>query len=177
MTSQGQRKSPKTRSYRFLLSCCHLLVSISRDWRFSVGVNSGIAGVREAVGRDGLQRFMGEKSEAVTSRVGGLICRTFGGLRGFPALRELNRALLLRDDALASACMKASSFPDKPAPLSWEESGARLGAGLIEIRSGRLNVGSAGRMCSNEYTDWGGTECERMSPALGGGGGARMCST
>lgn len=43
-------------------------------------------GVREAVGKEGLQRLMGEKSEAVTSRVGGLICRTLGGLRAFPEL-------------------------------------------------------------------------------------------
>lgn len=45
-----------------------------------------IAGVREGVGNEGLQRLMGEKSEAVTSRVGGLICRTFGGFRVFPEL-------------------------------------------------------------------------------------------
>lgn len=45
-----------------------------------------IAGVREAVGNEGLQRLMGGKSEVVTSRVGGLICRTFGGFRVFPEL-------------------------------------------------------------------------------------------
>lgn len=50
-----------------------------------VGVCS-IAGVREAVGREGLQMFMGEKSEAVTSRVGGLICKILGGFRAFPEL-------------------------------------------------------------------------------------------
>lgn len=45
-----------------------------------------IAGVSEAVGREGLQRLMGEKSEVVTSRVGGLICRTLGGFLVFPEL-------------------------------------------------------------------------------------------
>lgn len=56
-----------------VLICLHTLTGI-------------IAGVREAVGNEGLQRFMGEKSEVVTSRVGGLICRTFGGFRDFPEL-------------------------------------------------------------------------------------------
>lgn len=45
-----------------------------------------IAGVSEAVGREGLQRLIGGKSEVVTSRVGGLICRTLGGFLVFPEL-------------------------------------------------------------------------------------------
>ena len=77
-----------------------------------------IAGVREAVGREGLQRFMGEKSEVVTSRVGGLICRILGGLRAFAALRMHIVLLLLRDEELVSASMKLVSSPDKPIPLS-----------------------------------------------------------
>lgn len=75
------------------------------------------AGVREAVGRDGLQRFMGEKSEAVTSRVGGLICRIFGGLRDFPRHRVLSVVLLLGDDELVSASSRLASSPDKPTSL------------------------------------------------------------
>lgn len=45
-----------------------------------------IAGVSEAVGSDGLHRLEGEKSEAVTNRAGGLICRILGSLRVFPEL-------------------------------------------------------------------------------------------
>lgn len=82
-----------------------------------VGVCS-IAGVREAVGREGLQRFMGEKSEVVTSRVGGLICRILGGLRVFPELWVQTVVLLLTEDELVSASTKLVSSPDKPMPLS-----------------------------------------------------------
>lgn len=82
-----------------------------------VGVCS-IAGVREAVGSEGLQRFMGEKSEAVTSRVGGLICRIFGGLRVFPKLWVLTVVLLLTEDELVSASTKLVSSPDRPRALS-----------------------------------------------------------
>lgn len=74
--------------------------------------------MREAVGREGLQRLMGEKSEVVTSRVGGLICRTFGGFRVFPELWVLTVMLLLTEDELVSASTKLVSSPDKPMPLS-----------------------------------------------------------
>lgn len=76
------------------------------------GLTCSMAGVREGVGSDGLQLFMGEKSEAVTSRVGGLICRTLGGLRVFPELRVLAAVLLLADDELVSASTKLISSPD-----------------------------------------------------------------
>lgn len=49
-----------------------------------VGVCS-MAGVSEEVGRDGLQMFMGDMSEAVTNRVGVLSSRILGGLRILPA--------------------------------------------------------------------------------------------
>lgn len=53
---------------------------------------------------------------------------------------------------------------------SWEESSTMLGDGLAEVRSGAVNVGSDGRMCSNEYTEWGGREeCVLMSSAIWGG--------
>lgn len=77
-----------------------------------------IAGVREAVGSEGLQRLMGEKSDVVTSRVGGLICRTFGGFRVFPELWVLTAVLLLTEDELVSASTKRASSPDKPMALS-----------------------------------------------------------
>lgn len=75
------------------LFCCHpdSNVSLTRVGGAScccsqAELTCSMAGVREGVGSDGLQLFMGEKSEAVTSRVGGLICRTLGGLRVFPEL-------------------------------------------------------------------------------------------
>lgn len=67
----------------------------------------------EAVGSEGLQRFMGEKSEAVTSRVGGLIFRILGGLRAFPELWVLTVVLLLTEDELVSVSNMLVSSPDR----------------------------------------------------------------
>ena len=82
------------------------------------GPTCSMAGVSVAVGSDGLQMFMGEKSEAVTSSVGALSSRTFGGLRIFPAAEAGPPQM---DDMLLSA-----SPPDMEPPLSacrgWRES-------------------------------------------------------
>ena len=78
-----------------------------------------IADVKEAVGSEGLQRLMGEKSEVVTRRAGGLICRSFGGFRVFPELWVLTVVvLLLTEEELVSVSTKLISSPDKPIPLS-----------------------------------------------------------
>ncbi len=102
----------------------HLLPSLyNRQWNCTTKQGCiktptcSIAGVREAVGREGLQRFMGEKSEVVTSKVGGLICRTFGGLRVFPELCVLIVVLLPTEDELVSVSTKLVST-DKPMSLS-----------------------------------------------------------
>ena len=69
-----------------------------------------MAGVSVAVGSEGLQMFMGEKSEAVTSSVGVLSSRTLGGLRVLPAAEAGPPQM---DDMLLSA-----SPPDTEPPLS-----------------------------------------------------------
>lgn len=81
-------------------------------------ITCSTAGVREAVGREGLQRFMGEKSDVVTSRAGGLICRIFGGLRVFPELWVLTVVQLLTEDELVSVSTKLVSSPDRLIPQS-----------------------------------------------------------
>lgn len=82
-----------------------------------------IAGVREGVGNEGLQRLMGEKSEAVTSRVGGLICRTFGGLRVFPELWVPPPT----EDELVSASATLACWGGAPLASAWrtEDRGQR----------------------------------------------------
>lgn len=70
------------------------------------------------MGREGLQRFMGEKSDAVTNRAGGLICRILGGLRVFPGIWVLTVVQLLTEDELVSVSTKLVSSPDRLTPVS-----------------------------------------------------------
>lgn len=138
-----------------------------------------MAGVREPVGREGLQRFMGEKSEAVTSRVGGLICKILGGFLAFPELCVATVLMLLTEVEIVSMCSSVVSAPllstlscgwlmggsrgwesvgccDEPESMSvsmtssWDDSTTKLGEGLVALRSGRVNCASVGRICSNE---------------------------
>lgn len=92
----------------------------------------------------------------------------------------VKRILFLQDNEfvwiLAFSCAWASAGWEDPDSMSlsitssWEESGSGLGDWLVEVRSWRLNAASEGRMFSNEYTGWDGSEeCVLMSSGLWGG--------
>lgn len=118
MTRKTQTHN-KAREHQLILKhCCPLLDMITTCLSRFCQLTWSIAGVSEAVGSEGLQRFMGEKSEAVTSRAGGLRCRILGGLRAFPELWVLTVVLLLTEEELVSVSNMLVSSPDRTTLLS-----------------------------------------------------------
>lgn len=92
--------------------CFYFCAATTTHKKDDFALTCSMAGVSEAVGREGLQRFMGEKSEVVTSRVGGLICKTLGGFLVFPELWALSVVLLLTE-LVSVLSTKLVSSPEK----------------------------------------------------------------